>query len=272
MIGFNELGSNGRLGNQMFQLAALIGIAEEKGLDYTIPDHSNYSDFGGYRHHELQVCFDFDSYAGNFGLINGNIYEATRFDYDRDYIINCPDNVSLSGYFQSEKYFSHVENTIRSLFKFPPDIIDRCVQRYPQILTEPIVGVHVRRGDYLLPIHLNRHPVCSEDYYKRAMRLFKGRSFLVVSDDVAWCKQQEVFSDGNVSFVDNPLGIYKGHFDLCVLSLCSDFIIANSSFSWWGAWLSSNREKKVVSPLSWFGEELAHLPTKDIVPPNWLRI
>jgi hypothetical protein len=124
----------------------------------------------------------------------------------------------------------------------------------------------------LAPHNVNRHKVCDIGYYKKALESFKGRSILVFSDDIAWCKAQEIFKGKNINFVENSSKIYKGHFDLCLLSMCSDFIIANSTFTWWGAWLSKNKNKKVIAPKEWFGPELQYHILDDQIPENWERM
>ena len=272
MIGFNHLGQIGRLGNQMFQCAALLGIAAHRKYDYCIPDHSMYNNFGGYQHHELQGCFKMSEFEGKYEFVDGDIVELNQYHFCEELLEECPDNITLIGYFESEKYFKHVEDKIRKNYEFKDFIVEKCLEYGKYILKNEPVALNVRRGDFLLPHHLNRHPVCSLDYYKTALDKFESRDVLIFSDDIEWCKSQEIFTNRNSFFVDTPDGIYKGHFDLCLMAMCNDFIMANSTFSWWGAWLSKNKNKKVIAPNKWFGPELQHNNTDDQMPDTWDRI
>ena len=130
------------------------------------------------------------------------------------------------------------------------------------------VALHVRRTDYLT--NSENHPPCTLDYYKAALDHFDDdRNVIVFSDDPSWCQEQELFSDDRFMISENT----DNRVDLCLMSLCSDFIIANSSFSWWGAWLSTNQNKKVIAPLQWFGTGYTKQhDTKDLIPDGWTRI
>ena len=272
MIGFNHLGQIGRLGNQMFQTAGLLGLAEYKGYDYCIPDHSAYNDYGGFIHHELQGCFKMKHFEGKYGFVDGDLLQLDQYHFCQELMDECPDNVTLVGYFESEKYFKHVENKVRENYEFLDFIQEKCYNYGKDYLKDSPVGVVVRRGDFLAEHNKNRHCLCSLDYYREALSKFKGKTILIFSDDIPWCKQQRIFQNNNTFFVDSNEGIFKGHFDLCLLSMCSDFVIANSTFAWWGAWLSSNKNKKVIAPKRWYGPELEHLILKDQLPETWERI
>ena len=272
MIGFNHLGKNGRIGNQMFQCAGLFGIAKYLGYDYCIPDHSMYFDYGGFHYHELQSYFKMKHFEGKYGDVDGNIVQLNQYHFCRELLEECPDNVTLIGYFESEKYFKHVEDKVRDNYQFLDHIKEVCYNYGKEYLKDNPVGVVIRRGDFLAEHNKNRHCVCSLDYYEKSLSKFDGRTILIFSDDISWCKEQKIFQSKNIFFVDSSEGIYKGHFDLCLLSMCSDFIIANSTFSWWGAWLSDNKNKKVIAPKKWYGPELQHLILKDQLPESWERI
>tara|TARA_R110000868_G_C10861067_1_gene761517 strand:- start:58 stop:933 length:876 start_codon:yes stop_codon:yes gene_type:complete len=275
MIGFNLIGKLGKLGNDMFQSSALIGIAKHRGFDYCIPDHSEFTDYGGYEHHELQGCFELPHFEGKYGIVNGGRMDIFQYDFCEKFMNECPDNISIFGYFQTEKYFKHCENIIRENFTFKSFIQEKCLKYGENFLSENPVALHVRRGDFLAPKNYYKHFVCHLDYYENAVKLFPNRKFLIFSDDIDWCKNQKLFLDNECFFVDNNIEIYKAHFDLCLMTMCNDFIIANSTFSWWGAWLSSNQNKKVIAPETWFGKEYYESEksnTKDLLPENWIRV
>ncbi len=281
MIGYNRLGSNGRLGNQMFQYAALRGIAANRGYDWVIPPPGDHYE----ANYGLFDCFKMSSVTeSNFGFVPHKFETiATKgFHFDEEFFNNCPDNHNLNDYFQTEKYFKNVESTIRSDFEFIDDYLNPC-QEFMSEFTDDVIFLHVRRTDYTKL--QNYHPVCTEKYYLSALEEFDSNiPVLVFSDDIDWCKDQSIFSSDRFLFSESQDtyrhmhkdadGIYRKslipYTDLCLMSLCSHAIIANSSFSWWGAWLINNPNKKVIAPSPWFGVEASHNDTKDLIPQSWV--
>jgi len=167
--------------------------------------------------------------------------------------LNPQENYVLDGYWQSEKYFLDIKGEIAKSFIWPEiknlDFKNSC-------------SLHVRRGDYLKTQHV--HPVQSIDYYNKALDIIQPQgNIFVFSDDIQWCKNN--FNYKNSIFMENNSNIY----DLRAMSLCSDNIIANSSFSWWGAWLNQNENKKVVAPKNWFADSTNDA---DIKPSEWIQI
>jgi len=131
------------------------------------------------------------------------------------------------------------------------------------------IGLHIRRGDYVQ--QSQDHPPCSLDYYKEALTHFDDdRQVIIFTDDIEWCKNQQMFKGDRFLISETEDNVY----DLCLLTLCEDYIIANSSFSWWGAWLSQNPNAKVIAPKRWFGTTgyTAKNNTEDLVPDRWIRI
>jgi hypothetical protein len=257
MIGFNHLGRHGRLGNQMFQYAGLRGIAANRGFDFSIP-HSDFVD--EWNDHQLFEAFKLTNLT-NIRFIPGPYVNEKNFKFDEDLFNNIPDNHNVYGYLQSEKYFKHIEDGIREDFQFKNDIMNTCKEMISNI-EEPI-ALHVRRGDYL--VNSNNHPPCTREYYENALSSFdSNRNVVVFSDDPKWC--WEVFSDDRFLISEGGDNVA----DLCMMSLCSDFIIANSSFSWWGSWLSENKNKRIIAPKKWFGSGYtsAH-DTSDLYCDNW---
>jgi len=268
MIGFNALGRMGRLANQMFQYAALKGIARNTGVDFCIPFYKEAVNdgIGNMLRSELFDSFDLQV---NIGVLNNGhapVVQERFFEFDEELFRMCPDHVSLQGYFQTEKYFKHIEDEIREDFTFKEEIFKPCQELMWQ-LDFPI-ALHVRRTDYVT--NSANHPPCTLDYYKKALEYFDDdREVIVFSDDPAWCKEQELFSSDRFMVSEND----DNRMDLCLMSLCSDFIIANSTYSWWGAWLSTNKNKKVIAPVQWFGTGYTKdHNTKDIIPDGWTRI
>lgn len=263
-IGYNRLGSNGRLGNQMFQYAGLRGIAANMKFDWVVPYPENYGD----SNYGLFDCFKMTNVKPeNFGMVSGNSIATGCFHFNEDFFNNCPDNINLHDYFQSEKYFKHIENEIREDFTFKEEVLSPCKEMILQV--DNPIALHVRRTDYLT--NSENHPPCGIDYYQRALEHFgNDRNVIVFSDDSKWCSEQEVFSDDRFLISENT----DNRVDLCLMSLCNDFIIANSSYSWWGAWLSKNKNKKVIAPIQWFGKTgyTKDLDTKDLIPNEWMRI
>jgi hypothetical protein len=125
------------------------------------------------------------------------------------------------------------------------------------------IGIHIRRGDYLrFPDH---HPILPIEYYKTAIDYFKADNVFVFSDDIDWCKSN-IIGD-NIIYIENE----KDYIEMYLMSLCENNIISNSSFSWWGAWLNENKNKKVIGPKLWFGNAIQFI-SDDIIPEGWIKI
>lgn len=253
----------GRMGNNMFQLAAAASLAHRMGLrclawpDPTFwasePDNCPLPEYIEKYKPNLFRNFRFvDSVPRPYTLC-----QEVSFDY-------CPlprmNNLCLSGYFQSEKYFH--KPLVRRLFRIEDGTKDYLEKRYKTLLRLHPVSINVRRGDYLQVSDC--HPVQPLAYFEKAIcHIGKDRHFLVTSDDPEWCKGH--FTGGNFHVVDD-IGPVE---NLYLQSMCHGHIISNSTYSWWGAWLDSKRNKQVVCPRNWFGPKLAHLNTDDLIPKGW---
>lgn len=263
MIGFNALGQMGRLGNQMFQFAALKGISRNCGYQYCFPPSRNENEW---KDHQLLIPFKLSNTSSlNIQYIDFDrptVLENT-FSFNEDLFNNCPDWVTLQGFFQTEKYFKHIKDELKGDFEFKDEIMNPCKEMISE-LNNPI-SLHIRRTDYITNPN---HTALDLDYYKRALEEFDNdATILVFSDDSEWCNQQELFSDDRFLIAEGN----SNYVDMCLMSLCSGHIIANSSFSWWGAWLSNS--KKIVAPKDWFkGSENEHLDTSDIIPEEWIVV
>ena len=281
MIGYNKLGSNGRLGNQMFQYAALRGIAAKRGYNWCIPpdtyDHKdNYGLFETFEMINVK--------ESNIGFVSGDYIQENNHCFIPEFFDECPDNVSLDGYYQTEKYFTHIEKEIHDDFTFKKKYLIPC-QEYINSLSSPPIFLHIRQSD-----NIGReqyHPILSIEFFENALKQFAEDTLcFVFTDDMEWCKSQEFFKQERFLFNEkNERYSYQNidgtgklqntllpQIDLCLMSLCSGGIIANSSFSWWGAWLQNNRGK-IIAPNSkvWFGSAMTHLDTSDIVPKRWIN-
>lgn len=257
MIGFNHLGRHGRLGNQMFQYAGLRGIAAKHGYEFCIPP-SDFKD--EWTDHQLFEAFKLTGLT-NIAMCPGPYVQEASFAFDQNLFDNIPDGHNVYGYLQTTKYFDHIEKEIREDFQFKNDIYNPCKEMIDSV--ENPIALHVRRGDYLQ--NSDNHPPCSQEYYDAALAKFDSdRMVIVFSDDPDWCKEQFTEDRFLVSEGGDNLA------DLCMMSLCSDFIIANSSFSWWGSWLSENPNKRIIAPSKWFGTGYtsAH-DTSDLYCNNW---
>lgn len=258
MLAFNHLGQLGRFGNQMFQYASLKGIARNRGMNYRIPN--NLDSIELFRPFKLETIR-----SENIGLLDNGyapVAEEKYFHFDEIFFNMCPDEISIFGFFQSEKYFKHIENEIRIDFSFKDEILEPCKEMIDSV--GQAISFHVRRTDYL---HDTNHTVLDLDYYIRALSMFNTNlPVIVFSDDVEWCKTQSLFCDDRFMISESE----NNYIDMCLMSLCDNHIIANSSFSWWGAWLS--KSDNVIAPVKWFGEGNMHKETKDLIPDRWKRI
>jgi hypothetical protein len=241
MIGFNKLGNNGHVGNQMFQYAGLLGIALHNNYEWAIAPHEAFGKDYKELRSSIYNCFKIPS-AKNQLLIDGpEVLEPTPC-FSEDLFNNCPDNITLQGYFQDEKYFRSIKDIILNEFTFI-NHIEAQAKEFLDDYKSQTVSVHVRRTDYIDgPASTNR-TTTPLDYYKYAMDLFKNSTFFIFSDDINWCMEQSIFKDNNVVFPNK-----SAYVDLCIMSLCDHNIIANSSYSWWASYINKNVDKQIIAP------------------------
>lgn len=281
MITFKNIGLEAaRLGNQMSQYAAVLGLAYKNNYKFAIPYQNQYKSgtmFNLDPNVQSWIKVNFRVPEG-FNITAPNLVEEDEVNITNNYeepigfdptFFNLPDDTNLHGYFQCEKYWSHIQDVIRKEFTFKDEFRNEAQSQIVQIRNNntPLVSVHIRRGDYVG--NQNRHPLQTLEYYQTALNVFDDDdyTFLIFSDDLNWCKkyfgdsERIVYIDGNIDFVD-----------MCMMSLCDHNIIANSTFSWWGAWLNANPNKKVIAPSNWLGPEIKHLQTNDLYCTNWIII
>ena len=262
-VAFNYLGKLGQLGNQMFQFAATLGVARYTGVTYSIPNHDEVivDALGNKLRIELFDCFDIK--PENTGILKTDYVVAEKgFEFDPSILSSSREvDYTLHGFFQTEKYFKHCARELREQFSFKKYIVDECNDIIEECFDNPI-ALHIRRGDFL--INSGNHYNQSLDYYEKALSKFDSeRQVVIFSDDPQWCVEQKLFESDRfiVSSGNDP------YIDLYLMSQCDDFIIANSTFSWWGAWLAN--KGKVIAPKKWFGPNNSHLNTKDLYPEHW---
>ena len=265
MLTFTKLGKLGRLGNQMFQIASVIGISKRSGVGFCFPDWE-YQNFFKKRLPEMVVV---PQMSGEEGLS----------DYrDLRPVINTATNINLNGYFQSHLYFDYCRDEILSYFDLKEEYIKELRYRHPNVHNSN--SIHVRRGDYLLLE--NYHPTQDIEYYSKAINyLGKDEMYYVFSDDIEWCREN--FKNYNCAFIeyrkhnkeetvtlnepereaDSRKYMKEDVLELFLMSLCKNNIIANSSFSWWAAYLNKNKNKKIVAPQKWFSKERVEITYRD---------
>ena len=268
-----KIGTHGRLGNQMFQYAALLGIASkqncEYGINYDIGDSKTWREFGVDNRKDilsLNKCFNLSAKHTTHSY--PEITEGNQNFHFQDRFFNTGDNVNLHGYFQTNKYFDHVNDQVKKEFTFHDDIISEAKSFVDPKKDQETVSIHVRRGDYLdFPWHGG---ICTTDYYNKALTTYfsdKPYNFIVLTDDINWAKS--TFAGSDNFFISESKNQYV---DLCIMTLCDHYILANSSYSWWGYWLSTSSSKKTVAPSRWFKEQLKNMDTKDLYQPDWLLL
>lgn len=248
----------GGLGNYLFQIAVAHVHALDMGTD------SVFSESNAVRVHRPISAYK-DNILRNVKFVNSNLGGVKYFEHLKGFNYHelpKSDNLFLNGYYQTEKYIKHRRKEVVELFSPREEDITYINEKYGDL--SDTCSIHIRRGDYVN--NQNHHPVCSLGYYRSAVSMLpEGTKFLIFSDDIPWCKNN--FHGDSFIFVENELD----YIDLYLMSMCSHNIIANSTFSWWGAWLNNNKDKMVISPSKWFGVA-KHLDTSDIIPENWVKI
>ena len=277
-IGYNKLGSNGRLGNQMFQYASLRGIANYNQYQWMIPppDYNHKDNYGLFDTFEMKHVK-----PENLGFNDGMTVTEKTHAFD-DSMFYCTDGVNIDGYLQTEDYFVHIADQIREDFTFRKDYLEPCKEYIDSLASSPIF-IHIRQSD-----NIGReeyHPILPLSFFESALEFWSPDTpCFVFTDDLEWCKKQSLFKNDRFIFNDNPeryeyqtidgtgqmQNTLLPQVDLCLMSLCTGAIIANSSFSWWGAWLQGDRGKVIApDPEKWYGSAMSHLDTSMMVPARW---
>jgi hypothetical protein len=248
----------GGLGNYMFQISAALSLSLENNDIFIIDESKSMTVHNNVLFYKSNIFRNF-----NFG-VSGNLkkYDEPFFHYKN---IVYEKNLIIDGFFQSEKYFSNHLEELLKLFSIDDFNKDLLKKKYNYIDFENSCSVHVRRGDYLK--YPNAHPTLDLEYYQKCVAETLTKNILIFSDDILWCKENLNFHDKNIFFIEGN----TDYNDLWLMSMCRENIIANSTFSWWGAWLNNNKNKKVFAPNKWFGPNIQH-NIKDLLSDNWIKI
>lgn len=287
----------GGLGNQMFQYAIGRKLALQNKTDLALDliFFDNIADVDTPRFYELD-CFNIQekflspakrpvenpdaAFAGKRGKIkllkhklggqNWQIYNEPHHNFDPK-VLKQTNNSYLIGYWQTEKYFTDIRETILKDFSFKQLAKGKNAKLLEQIKNTESISVHVRRGDYVTNKHANKfHGTKEQSYYNAALepilKKTKEPTLFVFSDDPDWCKKNLKFKQKTVYIEGNK----KGYEDMRLMMNCRHNVIANSSFSWWAAWLNQNSDKLVSAPKQWFNDPSVN--TKDVIPASWFKI
>jgi hypothetical protein len=291
----------GGLGNQMFQYAVgrHLAIINRTELYLDISDYAQYPD----RYYALdcfnikaqvateQVLEDFRSYPDKltalqrlwqYRLLGHRHIEQSEphFHFSENIIRQYNSSVYLSGYWQTEQYFKAIEATVRQDFRFAKPMNPLTEQAAGQIMGTGAVSIHIRRGDFVTNQTSNQfHGVCDLGYYQQSIDFIANKitspTFFIFSDEPDW-----VAENLKIDYPCHLIGHNQGsdsYQDLYLMSLCQHHIIANSSFSWWGAWLNPSPSKLVIAPKFWLNPHSRwfaemKIDTKDILPKEWIKI
>ena len=288
---------NGGIGNQMFQYAAARRIAHVNKVPLKL-DLSWFGEVGPWtkRYYELDA-FKLSADIATIDEIHRlkSRTNKTHYKYlpffikDRFFntkkshirekyynfdpgILKLKSNIYLDGYWQSEKYFKDIEIVLRNDFSFRTDADNKNKEYIRLIESTESVSVHIRRGDYVSSSKTKAfHGVCSLSYYEEAICRIREQInepvFFVFSDEIEWVKAN-LSINAETYYVDFN-GPDRGRDDLRLMSICKHHIIANSSFSWWGAWLCSHLNKLIYAPKKWFENKI---DTSDNIPESWIKI
>lgn len=284
---------SGGLGNQMFQYAAAKALATRLNTSLVLDLYSfSKKTQATVRSYELNI-FNIEnspvhstlkgmlvtkarpfiqkhrSLFQNFGILTDTYAIQYQSIFE-----SMTGNITMSGYFQNERYFKDITNTLRSNFTFRNTLTERNLDISKKITSCQSVAIHIRRGDYLNANSQSNFITLDKEYYKKAIQIITNNienpEFFIFSEDFEWIKENLSFGDYPVTFIDWNKG-KDSYIDMQLMSLCNHNIIANSSFSWWAAWLNNNRDKIVIAPDCWFQDEKKNRLLDDFYPTGWKK-
>lgn len=252
----------GRLGNNLFQVAAALGFSAKFGTHDAVFSHDAFGHFPPAIFRNLRY--------GEIPTEHMPVGDPANFAFNEKIPASPDRSVVFCGYAQSEKYFSHCQELIRRTFAPPGELVAELYVQWGDVLRTCTASLHVRRGDYLHKPQY--HPVQTAEYYLGALTELSQRAkiqhVLCFSDDPHWCREHLLPQDSRLILVEGQ----DDYHDLVLMSLCHHHIIANSSFSWWGAWLGHNPTKIVIAPDVHFGPAFVGYSERDLYPAGWMRL
>ena len=293
----NIIRMTGGLGNQMFQYALYLKL-KSQGKEVKFDDQTEYEEEEA--RPILLWAFGIDYPAASKDEINkitdgfmklshrvrrklfgrkSMEYHEKSCNFDEQVLLREP--AYLTGYFQSEKYFADIEEQVRGAFQFSDriwsglsDDLIQAVKSYQnkiEMKNKTAVSVHIRRGDYLDNNEVYGG-ICTEEYYKKAIAVMKEKFsdalFFVFSNEPEWVKEwlNRTYKGEDRFVVIEGTDEDTGYLDMFLMSRCKHHIIANSSFSWWGAWLNPDKNKKLIAPAKWFNNQnMRDIYTKEMI-------
>jgi hypothetical protein len=282
----------GGLGNQMFEYAMFLALKDAHPNEVIKVCTRSFGGYGLHNGLEINRIFGLDTPEASLGELIKVAYpffnyrtwqfvhhclplrrSMTRSDFNiafDDTQITRTDSVYYDGYWQNEKNFIAIRSAILDAYRFPDITDEKNLELANRLSSTNSVSCHVRHGDYLGSSVLS---VCSEEYYRLAVQEIMRRTspdlFCIFSDDIPWCRKNlsTMLNNVEVVFVDWNKGP-NSYRDMQLMSLCRHNIIANSSFSWWGAWLNNHQEKLVCAPRLWYRIPVVNDP----IPSSWIKI
>jgi len=283
----------GGLGNQMFQYVYAYALSK-KGYDVKLDLSSfdNYDLHGGYQlnhynlklesatKNDLSIFSKLSKKQKIFSFFNPKLPKNVK-EHGLNFktrLLEVKDNSYIKGYFQSEKYFVGIKSEILETFSLS-NYSKYTLEMEKQINeSKNSISLHIRRGDYVSNKQANEvHGTCDLNYYYKAISYLKDKfnfeQIFVFSDDIKWCENNLKIDGIKLIFVKSIENKLLPHEDIFLMSQCKHNIIANSSFSWWGAWLNNYPEKIVIAPKRWYvKKEKQKQVENSLIPDSWIKI
>lgn len=287
----------GGLGNQLFQYAFARAVSSHLKTDFSLdwmPFGTKYFDGHKYSLQHFNTKIKLAKATDMFGFVwfvrqykffelfyhylrlKSRLlpfyYRERTFAYDP--LVFSKDNSYFHGFWQTEKYFEAIRDELLKEITLIQPLSQYSKEVEDKIQSSDSISLHVRRADMVKDPHMAAfHGTCTVDYYNRAIELLSKSTFsphfFVFSDDYTWSVEHFKFIKYPITFIKN--GADKNYEDIILMSKCKHHIIANSSFSWWGAWLNPKKDRVVIAPKKWFANA-PKTDTKDLIPDNWVRL